>query len=156
DPWDVTEGVVSLDALLELAAGRIGLDLEVVEEGIEADLVAAVADVAGWLVVTSTFPSVLAEVGRRAPALTTGLVVEAPHGGADPFVLADACGAPVVLVEDPVATPALRVRAVELGRPLWVWTVNDAARLDELLSDPGVAGVVTDDPALAVELRRTR
>jgi hypothetical protein len=31
--------------------------------------------------------------------------------------------------------------------------VNDPVRLDDLLADPAVTGVITDDPALAVRLR---
>ncbi|MBN1816686.1 MAG: hypothetical protein JW828_04955 [Sedimentisphaerales bacterium] len=42
-----------------------------------------------------------------------------------------------------------RVRAT--GMELWVWTVNSAARIEELL-DMGIDGITTDDPALARQL----
>jgi hypothetical protein len=36
---------------------------------------------------------------------------------------------------------------------LWVWTVNDPVRLRQLLAEPAVTGLITDDPALACALR---
>jgi glycerophosphoryl diester phosphodiesterase len=36
---------------------------------------------------------------------------------------------------------------------LWVWTVNQPARLTRWLSEPAVQGVITDDPATAVAVR---
>jgi glycerophosphoryl diester phosphodiesterase len=37
--------------------------------------------------------------------------------------------------------------------PLWVWTVNQPARLTRWLSEPAVRGVITDDPATAIAVR---
>ena len=37
--------------------------------------------------------------------------------------------------------------------PLWVWTVNQPARLTRWLSEPALAGVITDDPRTAVAVR---
>jgi glycerophosphoryl diester phosphodiesterase len=157
DPWDIVEGVVELEALVDLARGRIGLDLEIVEVGMERALVDAVDGFHEWLIVTSTFPVVLEEIHRLTTHIDTGLVIEAPYDGSpfpgDPFALVDECGADIALVEDVLATPELVARAEADGRPLWVWTVNDAPRITELLSAPGVTGVITDDPELACELR---
>jgi len=157
DTWDIVEGVVELETLVDLARGRIGLDLEIVEIGLERPLVDAVDGFHEWLIVTSTFPAVLEEIHRLTTHIDTGLVIEAPYDGTpsrdDPFALVEACGADIALVEDVIATPELVARAEAEGRPLWVWTVNDAPRLTELLYAPGVTGVITDDPALACELR---
>lgn len=163
DTWDVEhDDVVELADLVELARGRVGLDLEIVEAGLERAVLDVVDGFPNWLIVTSIFPEILTEVARLAEHMDTGLVVEAPYAGhpfeghpdADrPFALADSCGARVTLVEDDLATPALFERARGTGQALWVWTVNDRARLTELLSEPAVSGVVTDDPALACELR---
>jgi glycerophosphoryl diester phosphodiesterase len=152
DPEDIVEDVAELGALLELAHGRIGLDLEIVQFGIERALVDAVDGFDGWLLLTSIYPDVLAEVSRLTRHIATGLVIEAPFAG-DPFALADDCGAQVTLVEDEIATPPVLARAADRGRPFWVWTVNDAPRLGQLFAAPGVTGVITDDPALAVSVR---
>ena len=157
DPWDVVEGVVELEALVDLARGRIGLDLEIVEVGLERALVDAVDGFHEFLIVTSIYPEVLQEIHRLTTHIDTGLVIEAPLDGSplgrDPFDLVDECGAHIALVEDPLATPELIARAEAEHRLLWVWTVNDPARITELLSAPGVTGVITDDPALAASLR---
>jgi glycerophosphoryl diester phosphodiesterase len=157
DTWDVVEGVVELEALVDLARGRIGLDLEIVEVGLERALVDAVDGFHEFLIVTSVFPEVLRQIHRLTTHIDTGLVVEAPYDGSpfagDPFELVDACGAHIALVEDAIATPELVARAEAENRLLWVWTVNDADRITELLSAPGVTGVITDDPALACSLR---
>jgi glycerophosphoryl diester phosphodiesterase len=158
DTWDLERAdLVPLADLVELARGRIGLDLEIVELGLERLLLDALDGFPDWLIVTSTLPEVLTVIGRLSRHVATGLVVEAPYDGsplpADPFALADACGVAVALVEDVLATPELIARAGEHGRPLWVWTVNEAGRIAELLGEPAVTGVITDDPALAVALR---
>lgn len=161
DPWDIVEGVVELAALVDLARGRIGLDLEIVERGLERELLDVVDGFHDWLIVTSIYPDVLREVHRLTTHIDTGLVVEATVDGVvggppflgDPFALAEECGAYVTLVEDELATPALIEQARRHKAPLWVWTVNDEARMGELLADPAVTGVITDDPARAVALR---
>jgi glycerophosphoryl diester phosphodiesterase len=157
DEWDIVEGVVELEALVDLARGRIGLDLEIVEVGLERALVDAVDGFHEFLIVTSIFPEVLREIHRLTTHIDTGLVIEAPYDGSplsdDPFALVDACGAHIALVEDALATPELIARAEAEHRLLWVWTVNDAGRITELLSAPGVTGIITDDPALACSLR---
>jgi glycerophosphoryl diester phosphodiesterase len=157
DTWDVTADAVDLAALLDLARGRVGLDLEIVEFGLERQVLDEVDGFPDWVIVTSTFPEVLREVRRLSRSIDTGLVLEAPCDGSefagDPFALAADCGASVTLVEDEIASPALLAGAG--GRPLWVWTVNAAPRLASLLADPAVTGVITDEPALACELRST-
>ncbi len=158
DTWDVEHpDVVELGTLLELAGGRVGLDLEIVELGLERALLDAVDGFDGWLIVTSIYQEVLNEVNRHTRGIETGLVVEAAADGgpfaADPFRYADECGAAIVLVDDAVATPQLIADAGAAGRPLWVWTVNDAARITELFAEPAVGGVITDDPELACALR---
>ncbi|GAB2469036.1 glycerophosphodiester phosphodiesterase [Jatrophihabitans fulvus] len=154
DTWDVVDGVAELAALLELADGRVGLDLEIVELGLERPLLDAVDGFSGPLLITSTYAEVLAEVRDLAPHLDTGLVVEAPYDGSvftgDAVALARACGASTTLVEDAIATD---VFLAAVDSPLWVWTVNDHDRLAELLAHPRVTGVITDDPALARGIR---
>jgi glycerophosphoryl diester phosphodiesterase len=159
DEWGVeVEDVTELETLLEMAAnGGVGLDLEIAELGLERALLDLLDHFPGWLLVTSTLPDVLVEISRLADHVDTGLVIEAPYDGSafteDPFALADKCGAYVTLVEDALTGPELLTAARGSGRPLWVWTVNDPVRLDDLLADPAVTGVITDDPALAVRLR---
>jgi glycerophosphoryl diester phosphodiesterase len=158
DLWDLDrDDLVTLEALLELASGNVGLDLEIVEVGLERALLDVVAGFTERLIVTSIFPEVLLELNRLTDSVETGLVIEAPVAGDrlgdHPFALADQCGATVTLVEDPLAVPQLASRAAADDRPLWVYTVNDERRLRELFETAGITGVITDDPALACDVR---
>jgi glycerophosphoryl diester phosphodiesterase len=152
DPEEaLAPGVVELPALLALARGRIGLDLELKEPGLEGDVLAAVQGGEDWLLVTSFLPAVVARVGLLAPGVRTGLLVEDDED--DPVAEALACGAAALAIEEALLTAPLAERAVEAGLALWAWTVNDPRRLDELLGAPAVAGVITDYPAGALTLR---
>ena len=59
------------------------------------------------------------------------------------------------MVEASLATP-LAVKAVhDADKQLFVWTVNDGTRMS-LLIDRGVDGIMTDDPALAMDVLAQR
>ncbi len=145
--------VVELPALVALARGRIGLDLELKEPGLEGDVLAAVEGGEDWLAVTSFLPAVVARVGLLAPALATGLLVEDDED--DPVAEALACGAAALAIEEALLTWPLAKRAVAAGLAVWAWTVNEPRRLEELLAAPTVTGVITDYPAGALVLRET-
>jgi glycerophosphoryl diester phosphodiesterase len=140
---------VALETLLELSAGRIGLDLEIKEPRVVPILLDAIADWDGTLLLTSFDPSVIRTVRERAPSRRTGLIAGPMHIG-DPLVDALACDAQaLVLTERRLTTKLLAARSL----PLWVWTVNQPARLARWLSEPALEGVITDDPATAVTVR---
>jgi len=85
----------------------------------------------------------LGEKAKAAePALQRGWIVEAPwDGNLAPLEALDAAS---LHLEHVLITPAL-VREVHAGgRRLLAWTVNEAARAQELL-DWGVDGIVTDN-----------
>jgi glycerophosphoryl diester phosphodiesterase len=75
---------------------------------------------------------------HEAKIIRTGLQTLTPH---------DAFHPQATIVED-TPIPMLRVK----GRPIYVWTVNDAERLRDLFIS-GVDGVFTDDPRLALRTR---
>ena len=140
---------IMLQALLELASGRIGLDLEIKEARVVPALLDAVAAWRGPLVLTSFDPAAIRAVRRHDPARTTGLIAGPMHIG-DPVADAAACEADVLVLSERRATAKL----LAAGRlPIWVWTVNQRARLARWLAEPAVACVITDDPAAAVAVR---
>jgi glycerophosphoryl diester phosphodiesterase len=140
---------VALDALLELSAGRIGLDLEIKEARVVPILLDAIAGWEGSLLLTSFDPAAIRAVRERDPARTTGLIAGPMHIG-DPLANALACDAQaLVLAERRLTAKLLATRSL----PLWVWTVNPPARLTRWLSEPALQGVITDDPATAVAVR---
>lgn len=150
-----------LDEVLALTRGRIGLDVELKENGY-VERVLAVLDGIEDVIVTSFLDDVVAEVKRRAPEVRTGLlvgvgrtrqVVRTRLSELSPVPRARACGADVVAMHHALASLGALRRVADAGFPVFVWTVNDEALLRRFLADPRVAAVITDVPARAIALR---
>jgi glycerophosphoryl diester phosphodiesterase len=140
---------VALEALLELSAGRIGLDLEIKEARVVPVLLDTIADWDGALLLTSFDPAAIRAVREHDPSRATGLIAGPMHIG-DPLTDALACGAQaLMLAERRLTAKLLATRSLAL----WVWTVNQPARLTRWLSEPALRGVITDDPATAIAVR---
>jgi glycerophosphoryl diester phosphodiesterase len=139
-----------LEEVLELCAGKVLLDLELKAAGVEAECLALLQPHApeGFLV-TSFFAGLLDRVRRRNPRLATGLVArkgEAPE-------LAEHCrlaGHRALLLHHACLPPVGRLPA---DLEVYAWTVNGEKPLAAALERGDLAGVVTDDPALALSLR---
>lgn len=142
--------LVTLDELLVLAEGRIGLDLEIKEPAAAQAVCDAVQRWAGWLMITAFDPETLIAVRGHAPRVKTGLIIEAPVT-VHPVLTAQRCGAGAILWEDDLATPIALGACAAKGLASWVWTVNAPFRLAERLAED-LEGVITDVPALAAEL----
>lgn len=146
--------------VLELAAGRIGLNLEIKEPGLAAEmanLIAAGICAPPTVLVSSFLEGELEAMARLLPECPTGLVRGAlgvsSRGRPGMVRQALACGATHLVVERHRAGPRLLAKAALAGLQILVWTVNQPAQLRRLLGDPRVAGVVTDQAQLALELR---
>jgi glycerophosphoryl diester phosphodiesterase len=144
-----TTAPVTLEALLEMSVGRIGLDLEIKEARVVPLVLDALSGWDGPLLLTSFDPAAIRAVRERDPARATGLIAGPMHIG-DPLADALACDAQALMV----AERRLTAKLLAAWSPaLWVWTVNQPARLTRWLSEPAVQGVITDDPATAVAVR---
>lgn len=166
----------SLDEVLAVCAGRVGVDVEIKEAGYEAqvlEIVGGCLDPA-HAVVTSFHAGVIETVKSLRPGLRCGLVVglgriRTSRAGADRAVVdpARGCGADFLVMHQLLAglrpqsrrrrlgsSPVLKA-AADAGLPVAVWTVNGLARLRHFLNDPLVAAVITDLPATAITLRRS-
>jgi glycerophosphoryl diester phosphodiesterase len=150
-----------LDEVLALTRGRIGLDVELKENGYVERVLAALDGVED-VVVTSFLDDVVTEVKRTAPELRAGLlvgvgrtrqVVRTRLSELSPVPRARACGADVVAMHHALASLGALRRVADAGFPVFVWTVNDEALLRRFLADPRVAAVITDVPARAIALR---
>jgi glycerophosphoryl diester phosphodiesterase len=144
-----------LDEVLEWASGRIGLDVELKEDGCAERVVPPLEDFAAAgneLIVTSFLDPLLRQVAQLAPDLRLGLLLMWTAERA--AERAAAAGARVVLPEMKLAEEALINGAAAAGLELVVWDFM-AADGDALLSDPRVAGVITDDVPGALAARRS-
>jgi glycerophosphoryl diester phosphodiesterase len=138
-----------LAEVLEWARGRIGLDVELKEDGYIELLIPPLLDFArspSALIVTSFLDPVLLALHERAPALQLGLLLS---WTTDRFEQrAYACGAKTVLPEMKLVDEAVVGGASNAGLDLIVWDFM-AGDHAPLLSDPRVKGVITDDVASA-------
>ncbi|MCW2984617.1 MAG: glpQ1 [Conexibacter sp.] len=140
--------------VLDLARGRIGVDVELKEDGyVERILEASAGFGADDLVVTSFLDRVVGHVKQLAPDVRTGLLVGIRLSELSPTGRAMRCGADLIAMHFQLAALGALRRADEAGFPVFVWTVNGDAQLRRLLADPRVAAIITDVPERALALR---
>lgn len=149
--------VPTLDEVLALARGRIGLDVELKELAATEAAIAAVRRqfTADEVVVTSFLDEAVATVRSIWPDVPAGLLLheDGVSSAAGALGRATACGASAVALEEALAARVGTAWARAAGLDVFVWTVNQPAALRRLLADPAVAGVITDVPGLACEAR---
>jgi glycerophosphoryl diester phosphodiesterase len=142
-----------LEEVLELALGRIALDVELKEDGYLdelVDLLLGCAASGGDLIVTSFLDRVLAQLAELTPELTRGLVLARSTVRA--AERAQACGASIVLPKMPLVDDASLAAITDAGLTAIVWHFM-AAEHAALLSDKRVSGVITDDVPGALAAR---
>ncbi len=139
-----------LAEVLAWADGRIGLDVELKEDGCAeqaAPLLAGFAAAGNELIVTSFLDRLLARLAELAPKLALGLLlhvsaeraVQRAHAARVGTVLPE-----VELVDEPLID---LVTASALGLIVWGFMANDHAAL---LADRRIQAVITDDVAGAL------
>lgn len=142
-----------LGQALDLTRGRIGLDVELKEDGYVdelADLLSGFAASGGDLIVTSFLDRVLAQLTELTPQLARGLVLSVSTEGAPKR--ANACGATVVLPKMKLVDEASLAEISDAGLTVIVWDFM-ATEHEALLSDTRISGVITDDVPGALAAR---
>ncbi len=148
--------LLTLDELLSLIDGRVGLDLELKESGYEREVVTACSrfGLRDQLLITSFLDSALIGVKRWDASLRTGLLI-----AVTPATRLRDQRRPVRLLnrlhrtQADVILPHYSLLRLGIGRwrryhrPLIVWTVNRARTMARLA--PHVTGLISDDPDLA-------
>jgi glycerophosphoryl diester phosphodiesterase len=145
-----------LEEMVEAAAGRISLDVELKEDGYVPEALAAIdrhLEPEAY-VVTSFLDSVLVKIRQLAPELRTGLLLRPAGRPARLEPRLESTGASFLGPHSRLARAGLLAWAIERGMPSYVWTVNDARALRSLLADRRVAAVITDRPEAAIATRR--
>lgn len=142
-----------LQDVLELAAGRILVDIELKEDGYVATAMDAVTRhlTDDQYVITSFRPAVLAQVRAHAARARTGLLIGPGHRR-DIARRLTGTGASFLAPHVSLIRSGMLEAPATSGLPLWVWTVNDDRSLRSLPHHPRVAALITDRPARAIEL----
>jgi glycerophosphoryl diester phosphodiesterase len=145
--------LATLEQFLDRSRDRIGLNIELKYYGPDPTLAPAVvravraASMEDQVVLMSLSADAVMQLSRLAPELSVGYVAAATVG--DPARLPVSFLALSRQQATPRAIRAARARGLEVH----VWTVNRADAMAELI-ERGVDGLITDDPALAVRIRR--
>lgn len=136
------------EELLEHAAGRVGLQLDLKEEGYEVELVeAALRHVpADRLAITTGVEPSLRRIKNRFPAVRTGLTRRRVESTDHDFIALDSRH----------ASPTALDFCAREGIPVWLWTVDDRREMERFMGDGRVAGLITNRPDLALGLRSAR
>lgn len=157
-------GPAFVDDVFDLTRGRIGLDIELKEDGYVEyvlKLIDAHCD-PSELIITSFLDSVVAESKRLRPNLRTGLLfgawrpekyVRTRASELFPVARAQRCGVDFIAPHFQLARLGALKRGAAAGFPSLVWTVNDDEGISDFLSDSRVAAVITDAPVRALEIR---
>ncbi len=160
---------MSFEELLDVAAGKVGLHLDLKETGFEALVVGTVLERSphDMLVVTSEV-AVVAEVKREFPHLRAGLSLgedldgkppwvklRVRFGGALPKRRLEACHADFVAVHRHLASLNVLRYCKSIGMPAWVWTVDEEPEMARFMADPRVTALITDRPEIALRLKKT-
>jgi glycerophosphoryl diester phosphodiesterase len=147
------EHLATLGEFIEAARGRIKLNIELKYNGHDERLAERVVDLlheqhfGDQVVITSLSAAGLAEVRRQDPRLRIGYIVGKSVG--------DVTGLDVdfLSLQQGEVTPRLMRLAGARGLPVHAWTVNRREDMVRMLT-LGVNNLITDDPALAVEVVR--
>ncbi len=139
----------TLEETLRLTQGRIQLDVELKEPDCERDAVELLLRYFPLrdFCITSFLAPVLRATRAIHPGIRTGLIF-AMSGKS----VRAACQSPDV----DFLVPHYRLRgpAEQIGKPLFVWTVDSPARTRDLFRRPLVEAIVTNNPRQALALRR--
>ncbi len=143
-----------LEEVLELAAGRLIVDLELKEDGYVQQAMELVAKHLSpdQYVVTSFRDSVLPDVKRWAPEARTGLLVSPRRRQRDLESRVARSRVDFLAPHASLARAGMLEWADQRDLASWVWTVNDARGLRTLCADPRVAALITDRPGRALAL----
>jgi len=147
--------VPTLREVLELARGRIGVFIELKYYGHDRDLEAKVVDLVEStgmtpdIVVMSLKYAGLRKAAEIRPDWTYGLLTTVNLG--DPTRL----DLDFLAVNSAAAKLSLIRRAHARGMKVHAWTINDPVQMSVMMSR-GVDGIITDDPALALQVKELR
>ena len=152
DPSFAGERIPTLIEVLNLARGRIKLNIELKTYGPDRQVAAEVARLVceqgleSDCLLTSFNYLALVEVKRQYPRVRTGLTVA--------YLLGDVGGLEVDALSvraDSLSDKVLR-EARRHGKEVHVWTVNDPGPMVRLMKR-GVDNIITDDPDLLIRVR---
>jgi glycerophosphoryl diester phosphodiesterase len=147
--------VPELEEVLALTRGKIGLDIELKEQGYEREIIrlAGRSLAEGDFIVSSFHADCLARVKQCRAGVRTGLIFKDAGALTKAILEGDTDW---LLPARNLAEGKLLERMSRSGKKIAVWTVNETKQMRRLLEDDRIEGIITDrtDAALAVRAGR--
>jgi glycerophosphoryl diester phosphodiesterase len=139
--------------VLDQAAGRLLVDIELKEDGYVKDVTTLIEErlTPAQYVVTSFRPEVLDQVKRHLPQARTGLLI-GPGSARQAGRRLRESGADFAAPHVSLARIGFVAWAAERRLACWMWTVNEARTIHALAESPWVQALITDAPARAIAL----
>jgi len=143
--------VPELEEVLQVTRDRIGLDIELKEEGYEREVLDRICDVLpeADYIVSSFHAGSISRVKQNRSDVRTGFIFQ--HAAALTTDILEGDTDWLFPVQS-LASSELLERMKRSGKKIAVWTVNDTQQMKRLLDDNRVEGIITDraDAALAI------
>lgn len=137
--------------VLDQAAGRLLVDVELKEDGYVEDALALIARhlTIDQYVVTSFLPQVLHQVKAHRPEIRTGLLL-GPRSARQAAHRLRESAAEFLAPHVSLTHAGILAWAAARDLACWVWTVNEPRSLRALSARPSVAALITDAPDAAI------
>lgn len=148
-----------LKEILELAKGKIQVDLEIKEPGYEEEAIKLVKTYLNFdeIIITSFKSSVLRNIKRIEPKLKTGLIVGSRSAWQvfkDLFAVLrlKMLKADILVTNHNYLRSKIYYLAYWLKIPVYIWTVNDEKLIKKYIQDKKISAIITDKPQKALKL----
>ena len=158
---------LTLEELLNLVSGRVGLHMDLKETGYESDVVeAALFAVSRDKLVITGADDVIRNVKERFPEVTAGLSLGDDLKHVSPWLAPsvrlselfpgrriERSHADFVAAHHQLAELNVLRWCARRGIPVWVWTVDEERDIARFLRDPRVTALITNRPDVAMRIR---
>jgi glycerophosphoryl diester phosphodiesterase len=159
--------LLTLEEVLDIAAGRVGLHVDIKEDDRGPDIVRLVLErmPVSSFVVTTGGDAVIRRIKNQFPTVTAGLTLGRDLERWPPWRILgvrlrelfpgprlNRSHADFLAVHQQLARLRLLDYAATRSIPAWVWTVDDEVEIKRFLADPRVTTLITNRPDVALRL----
>ena len=162
---EIDGSIPTLEEILKLTKGKIRLDVELKEDAYEEEVIKMLLRYfkEDEFVITSFNDESLRTIKSSYPNLRVGLLLgkNKPRNlvitrlsELFPFKRVIQSKADFIVPHWKLLRFGFLGRAERKHKPVWVWTVNDKAKIKAFLNDSRIETIITDKPDLAISLRK--
>lgn len=158
----------TVDELMVIVDGKVGLHVDVKEQGYESDVVRLIqSGCAHSDFVFTSGDDCIRAIKETFPSVRAGLSLGDDLDGALPWVYVRVrlselfpgprlrrCHADFTAVHQRLARIRVLDYCARAHIPAWVWTVDEEPEIERFMRDPRVAVLITDRPDVALKFRR--